>query len=151
MNSRWGGLLLLVASACLWTGGTTPLEIVSEQEITDFAHRIEQFYGALAERSLDTQSTFEDPVLRAFFLGEDEFADYYAAVADEVRKAGFRHGRPLRVEILEFRLEASDRAVVEVTLVGKHERSLRFWEIKIHRTDTWRRVGASWLVSPKRL
>ena len=30
-------------------------------------------------------------------------------------------------------------------------RVLRFWQIGVDRTDTWRRVGGAWVLTPEKL
>jgi hypothetical protein len=142
-------LAALAALVCCWTAGPEPL--VGEPAVVEFQRRIESFYRRLEGRSLDVQVTFEDRDLREFFSNEEEFSDYYAALADEVRRAGFQYGRPTRVEVLEFRFEGRDRATVDVKLSGRHSRALRFWEVELRRGDTWERRGTTWLLSPKRL
>ena len=62
-----------------------------------------------------------------------------------------RDGRVERFEITEFRMLDPERAVVELQLIGRHERELRFWEIELPRTDTWQRVRGTWTVRPDRL
>lgn len=151
MSPGWRALLALVASACVSTGGPGSAEVVRDEEVLAFAARIERFYDALEGRPIPVRATFEDPTLHAFFASSSEFDDYYAALADELRRAGFRNGRPERVEIREFRFEGSDRAMVDVTFVGRHVRGLRFWEIRIRRLEAWRREGGGWVMSPKRL
>ncbi len=152
MSSGWRALLALVVSGCVWTGGGSgAAEVVRDKEVLAFATRIERFYGALEGRAVPVMATFEDPALHVFFAEQSEFSDYYAALADDLRRAGFRNGRPERVEIREFRFEGSDRAVVDVAFVGRHMRGLRFWEIRVRRLDPWRLDGGTWVVSPAML
>ncbi len=152
MSFGWRALLALAVSACVWTGGGGgTAEVVRDDDVLTFATRIERFYGSLEGRSVPVMATFEDPTLHVFVAGRAEFADYYAALADDLRRAGFRNGRPERVEIREFRFEGSDRAVVDVAFVGRHLRGLRFWEIRVRRLDPWRLEAGTWVVSPARL
>ena len=151
MSLRLCGLLGLLASACLWAGAKGSIEVVRDPDVLEFAQRIELFYDELEGRSINVFHTFQDPVFRAFFLHEEGFVDYYASLASQLRAAHFRHGRPVRVEIREFRLGGPDRATVDVTFSGRHVRVLRFWKIEVHRTDTWLRSGTTWVLSPKRL
>ena len=152
MSFGWRALLALVASACVWTGGGSgTAEVVRDDHILTFAQRVERFYGSLEGRAVPVMATFEDPTLHVFFASRSEFDDYYALLADELRRAGFKNGRPERVEIREFRFEGADRAIVDVTFVGRHMRGLRFWEIRIRRLDAWRLDGGSWVISPERL
>jgi hypothetical protein len=151
MKPRGRGLALLVACACFWPGGPGSVEIVDEAEIRRLGSRIERFYGSLEGRSLAVRDTFDDPELRAFFSSDLEFSDYYAGLADAVRRAGFRQARALRVEVLEFRFEGPDHAVVDIAFTGQNVRRLRFWEISVTRSDTWRLRGTTWVVSPEAL
>lgn len=151
MSVRGGGLLVLLAAGCLWTGGAGSVAVLSEGEVVRFAAHVERFYRSLEGRSLDVHATFEDAELRSFFDTDQEFADYYAGLADRVRGAGFRYGRPLRVEVHEFRFPDPDRATVEYTLIGRHKRVLRFWEIHLRLEDTWVRRETTWVLSPERL
>jgi hypothetical protein len=151
MSLRLCGLLGLLASACLWAGTKGSVEVVRDPEVLEFAQRIEQFYSGLEGRSVNVFHTYQDPKLRDFFVREQEFVDYYASLASQLRDASFRHGRPVRVEIQEFRFQDPQRAVVDLTLVGQHFRGLRFWDVRIQRTDTWRRRRSVWVLSPERL
>ena len=151
MSLRLCGLLGLLASACLWAGAKGSIEVVRDPDVLEFAQRIELFYDELEGRSINVFHTFQDPVFRAFFLHEEGFVDYYASLASQLRAAHFRHGRPVRVEIREFRFENPERATVDVTLVGEHLRGLLFWDIRVQRTDTWRRRRSVWVLSPERL
>jgi hypothetical protein len=150
MIHRLGWLPALLATACLWASGPE-LEPVDESEVLQFAERIEGFYRALERVPLDVGMTFRDETLRAHFNDEDTFADYYASLADQVRAAAFRNGRTERIDILSFRFEEPETARVELTLVGRHQRGLRFWQITLPRTDTWRLREGAWVVSPERL
>jgi hypothetical protein len=151
MSLRLCGLIGLLASACFWAGAKGSVEVVRDPEILEFSQRIEQFYQRLEGRSVNVFHTFQDPKFRDFFVREEEFVDYYASLASQLRQASFRHGRPLRVEIREFRFENPERASVDVTLVGKHYRGLRFWDVQVQRTDNWRRPRSVWVLSPERL
>jgi hypothetical protein len=68
-----------------------------------------------------------------------------------VRSATLRDGRIERFQIPEFRLLDPDHAVVELQLIGHHQRELRFWEIELPRTDAWQRVQGTWTVTPAKL
>lgn len=136
---------------CLFGGGGPPLEQVSDRDVLEFANRIESFYRSLELVPIDTQLTYEDAELRGHFRDGDAFADYYASIANQIRGAAFRNGRADRVEILEFSFDTPEQATVQVALVGRHQRALRFWEIQLARTDTWLLVDGSWLLSPSGL
>jgi hypothetical protein len=143
--------LLLLASACFGGGGPGRAERVEATEILELVARMEAFYGALENRSLDTIETYHDESLRAFFESEDDFVDYYAALASQVRDARFRFSNPEQIHIRTFRFPDPDTALVQLTLVGRHYRELRFWKLEIPRTDTWRHTSGGWLVSPDKL
>jgi hypothetical protein len=144
-------LLAGLLSACL--SGPPPLapESVEEREVVEFAERVSRFYRMIEDRPLDSVMVYEGPELRAFFDDPREFSDYYASLANQVRSAHFRRGRAERVRIEEFRFDEEDLASVDVMLVGRHERTLRFWEIELRRTDVWRRIGGVWMLSPEKL
>ena len=116
-----------------------------------FAERIEVFYRSLEDIPLDAEMTYQDEDLRAHFRDETSFADYYASLADQVRRASLRNGRAHRVEIREFRFEGPELARVDVSLYGRHLRGLRFWQIELERTDTWLLEEGAWLLSPEKL
>ncbi len=126
-------------------------ERVDLQEIDAFALRIERFYRSIARRPLDAYATFEDENLRAFFNDPNEFEDYYAALANQVRRAKLRNARADEVRVREFRFEGDELARVDVLIVGRHERAFRVRDIVIERTDTWRRSGDTWFLRPGRL
>ena len=150
MVHRLGWLPALLACACFW-GPSPQLEPVDEPEVLEFAARIEGFYRALERVPLDVAMTFHDQRLREHFRDDDSFTDYYASLADQVRSASFRNGRTDRIEILSFRFESQELARVELSLLGRHQRGLRFWEISLPRTDTWRLREGAWVLSPERL
>ena len=109
------------------------------------------FYERMARRRLNSIATYSDPGLREFFRSQEAFSDYYASVASQLRTAQMRHTTPLRVEIDEFRFEHAGAALVDVRIVGKHQRGLRFWEIELERTDTWILERGSWVLRPDKL
>lgn len=143
-------VLLCGLSACAWSGGPER-ETVTEEEILAFAERIEIFYRSLEETPLDALLTYEDEGLRTHFRDDAAFADYYASLADQVRSASLRNGQAERVEVREFRFDGPDLATVDVALLGRHQRGLRFWEIELHRTDTWRLEDGTWILAPEKL
>lgn len=124
---------------------------VVDYEDPDFAERAASFYASLANRPLDAYVTFEDVELREYFPGPREFADYYASLARQVRDARFRRSRIVEVEVRELHFEAEDLALVDVRLVGRHERVLLFWDVEVDRRDAWRLEGDTWLLTPEKL
>mgnify|MGYP000459866457 CR=1 FL=1 len=124
---------------------------VEDADALRFAQRIQGFYGALENMPIDSLLTYESPELRAYFENERAFSDYYASLAGDLRDADFRNGRAERIVIDEFRFIGPGEATVDLTLVGRHMRRLRFWERKFRRTDRWRQVGGIWLLSPSKL
>lgn len=152
MMRVWGCLLPLLACACFWWGGQPGnRELVEDREILEFADTIGAFYSRLHNTRLDSLETYEDAELRTFFVDHREFSDYYASLAAQVRAAGFRRSRAEQVRIREFRFEGDDMALVDITLVGRHRRALRFWRIEIQRSDVWRRSAGTWALSPSKL
>jgi hypothetical protein len=130
--------------------GEFPAEVV-DYEDPDFAERAASFYAALANRPLDAYVTFEDRELRGYFLGPREFADYYASLARQVRHARFRRSHIVEAQVRELHFEAEDLALVDVRLVGRHERVLLFWNVEVDRRDAWRLEGDTWLLTPEKL
>ncbi len=57
----------------------------------------------------------------------------------------------VRVDIYDFSFETPERAQVQVALVGRHLRILRFWEIETYRLDTWQLLDGRWVLTPERL
>ena len=151
MRPRVCGLLGLLASACLWGGSAAQVEVVEDRDVLLLVDRIERLYERLEGRPLDVVGTYEDPRLREFFATPQDFVDYYASLTSQLRDASFRHSRTLRIEIREFHFEGPDRARVEVILVGRHFRRLRFWEVRTSRTDLWQRSGSTWVLRLDRL
>ena len=122
-----------------------------EAEAVIFARRISQFYSLLEDIPIDAYFTYENRELRSFFEDERAFSDYYASLAGELRDAAFRNGRAEQVRIEQFSFEQPGEARVDVTLVGRHLRRLRFWERKVRRTDTWRQIEGVWMLTPSKL
>ncbi len=152
MTRLRGAILPLVACACIWPGsGKDPLKPVDERDIVAFAERISAFYGRLEKLPLNSLLAFEDAELRSYFEGDREFSDYFASVAAQVREASLRNTTADRVLIREFRFADEDLAEVDITLEGRHKRGLRWGLIELQRTDTWRRVGGTWSLSPDKL
>lgn len=148
----WRGLLLgmcLCVAACSWGAGSRGIEVLGDREVLDFATRIESFYRSLELVPLDIFMTYEDAELRAHFRDHRDFSDYYASLANQVRGAHFRNGVAERINIDEFQFESPERARVDLTLIGRHQRGLRFWQIDMVRSDTWELVEGAWLLNPR--
>ena len=135
-------------------GGETGFaEVVDDEEIIELAVRMEQFYGALEGRSLDTLDTFQDQRLRAFFSTRSRVRRLLRGSGGECRSDS-QHFRRSAAEIIfvrGFEFPDPDTARVDVILKGRHMRALRFWWLEIHRIDTWRMTSRGWVVSPDRL
>jgi len=142
-------LLLLLATACGTRGG--PAAAVDDDGAVAFSRRIETFYSALEQIPIAAAYTYESAELHGFFTSRPAFDDYFASLVNQVRRATLRDGQIERIEIREFRMSDPDHAVVDLELIGRHERELRFWEIELPRTDTWERVRGTWTVHPDRL
>lgn len=152
LRSCCAAALLLALAACAWLpGGQSARQPVDDPEVLAFATRVDGFYRALVGVPLDVEMTYDDPRLRAYFESQRAFVDYYASLAAQLRDAQFRNTRAERVEIREFSFESPEKARVQVVLVGRHLRVLRFWEIEASRTDTWQLVDGRWLLKPERL
>jgi hypothetical protein len=124
---------------------------VDATEVLELVARMEAFYAALERRSLDAVETFNDQALRAYFESEQQFSDYYASLASQVRDARFRLAVADRVWVRTFRFPDPDTALVQITLKGRHMRGLRFWDLEVSRVDTWRHTSAGWMISPDKL
>ncbi len=152
MTRLRGAILPLLACACIWPGGgSDPLEPVDERDIVAFAERISAFYRRLEKLPLNSLIAFEDTELRSFFEDDREFSDYFASVAAQAREASLRNTRADRVLIREFRFADENLAEVDITLEGRHMRGLRRGLIELQRTDTWRRMGGTWSLTPDKL
>ncbi len=152
MTRLRGAILPLLACACIWPGGgSNPLEPVDERDIVAFAERISAFYRRLEKLPLNSLIAFEDTELRSFFEDDREFSDYFASVAAQAREASLRNTRADRVLIREFRFTDENLAEVDITLEGRHMRGLRRGLIELQRTDTWRRMGGTWSLTPDKL
>ncbi len=143
-------LLCAALTGCITGRGVEP-ERVTDPEVLAFATRIEGFYRALEGVPLDVQMTFDDPGFRSHVRSDAAFTDYYASLASQVRAAQFRNAKAMRIEIRDFHFQSSARARVSVTLVGRHLRILRFWEIEFARTDTWQLSEGRWVLTPEKL
>ncbi len=141
----------MLALGCFWRGDARKLEPVDERDVLLFAERIATFYATLARRSLDAYLTYEDESLRDYFDSPGAFSDYYASLANQVRDAHLRNSSAREVRVREFRFEDPDTVRVDLLLVGRHERGLRFWDIELERTDTWRRARGTWVLAPEKL
>ncbi len=141
--------IAILAVAC--ASGTPAPAPAADPESLAFSERIESFYGALRGRPLDAFATYDDPKLRGYFAGPDEFSDWYAAVANRVRASNLRFGSPAEVRIRAFRFAGRDTATVDVVLAGPDKRPLRLGQVEVERTDVWRRSEGIWLLTPDRL
>ncbi len=148
---RWAAALaaLWLCAGCFGGGSTTETE--NDPQVLRFAQRIDRFYRQLENLPLDVRLTFEDTSLRAYFSDGQQFSAYYASLADQIRRAQFRNSIALRVDIGGFRFDSDEIAVVDVTLIGRHERALRVGELQLPRRDTWRFIEGRWMVSPAKL
>lgn len=148
-------LLLVAAAQSGCFGGATPAAPatapVSDEEALRFADRAARFYRTLQGVPLPALITYTDPALREYFASAAAFSDYYSALATAARQATLRDGQAESVRVREFRFEGPDQAVVDVVVIGKHERRLRFWDIALERRDVWRRIDGVWLIVPEKL
>jgi hypothetical protein len=142
--------ICLLSTACWSFGGGAP-EVAEDPDAAAFAARIQNFYGMLEGVPIAAISTHTDPRLRGYFTGRGPLQDYMASLTTQVRLSLLRDGKLDRFEIVEFRLLEEGEAVVELLLVGQHERGLHFWDVELRRIDHWRRIQETWTVSPDRL
>ena len=149
-----GAALVAALAGCFGGSAGAPAASpppVSDEDALQFAQRVQRFYAALSEVPLDALVTYDNKDLRSYFESPGAYADYYSALATEAREATLRDGQARSVKIREFRFESPDQAVVDFELRGEHERELLFWDVKIDRSDLWRRVDGVWLVFPEKL
>lgn len=124
---------------------------ISDEEAIQFAIRAESFYRSLQGVPLPALITFEDRERQQYFPTPGAYADYYSALATTARQNTLRDGEAVSVKIREFHFDGPDQAVVEYVVTGKHERTLRFWDIDLDRHDIWRRVDGVWVIVPDKL
>jgi hypothetical protein len=149
-RARSGAALLLPLLLGACAGPAAP-PLVDDPNAAAFSRRIQAFYSALRDVPVAAIWTYESPELHGYFTSRPAFDDYFASLAMQVRSATLRDGRIERFEITQFRLLDADHAFVDLQLIGRHQRELRFWEIELPRTDTWERVRGTWTVKPDRL
>jgi hypothetical protein len=148
MSLRLRAALCLLLCAC---ASPAAIPSVDDAAAVAFSRRIESFYSVLQDVPVPAIWTYESPELHGYFTGRPAFDDYFASLAMQVRSATLRDSRVERFEIEEFRMLDADHAIVDLRLVGHHQRELRFWEIELPRTDKWQRVRGTWTVTPERL
>lgn len=125
---------------------------IDESELVlDFQQRASTFYGRLAQRRFNVVSTYQDEVLRDHFQSDEDFADWYADLAQALADAHFERNRPLALEVLEFAVDEPGRARVRVRARGDDGRPLRPGATVTEREDRWERVGGRWWIVPGRL
>ncbi|NQZ97355.1 MAG: hypothetical protein HRU01_12655 [Myxococcales bacterium] len=146
--------LALLGCAPAWTQlevRAEPPVSISEDELLVFRQSIFGFYDRLIQRRFNTLETFNDPVLRDSFQSIDLFFDYYADFAEALADADFEKSRPNTSTILDFEIDAVDRARVLVRFVGDDGRPMRFGAVILDRVDRWERADGVWWVTPERL
>lgn len=151
-------LALGTAGCGLWRGDEGArgdprygVEVVEFEGIADFHARARAFYDRLASRRVNTYATYKDRVLREYFRTEQEFADYYADLADDLATGWFEQNRPLEVHVAEFVFDAPGRARVTVHLVGENGLPLRPGTTRLEREDHWERRDGRWWIVPAKL
>jgi hypothetical protein len=144
-----GLLAVLPVSGCF--SGRKGFEVEQDPGVLAFAERIRSFYDAIEEIPLDVELTYGKSDLRTYFASEGEFASYYAGLAAQLRAAQLRNATLTRVSIVEFRFEGDSVARVDLRLIGRHERQLRFGQLELPRQDTWQRRDGRWMVTPDKL
>jgi len=127
------------------------VEVVQDESIAEFHARARAFYERLAARRVNTYATYQDRVLRDYFRSEQEFADYYADLANDLAEAWFERNRPVEVEVAELVVEGRGRARVVVHLVGEDAKPLRPGLTHLVREDRWERQDGRWWIVPAKL
>jgi hypothetical protein len=153
----WAALLFaLGASGCLGGEPEVPpdpalgIELVEDPAVIDFYARAEAFYDRLARRRFDSVETFQDELLRGYFANEEAYSDYYADLAAALVAANVAQSRPIRLSVLELRLEGPGRGRVQAEIVGEDGRPLRPGTVSLQRVDRWERIDGVWRIVPGR-
>ncbi len=150
MTRGWTALFSLVLTGCFLGGHVESFETVDDERVLGFAERIQGFYAGLEAAPLDALVTFDSSELRGYFRTDQNFSDYYASLAAQVRSGSFRGSTASRILVDDFSFPSRDLAHVEVTFVGRHMRVLRFWEIQVHRMDAWQYLDGNWYLTPEK-
>lgn len=151
----WMGLVVALTLSCVGRDGakpdlSQPVQRVSDEAVASFYVRADAFYARLIERRFNANVTYQDEALRGFFRTSHEFSDYYASLAYRLETAHFERSRPLTAEVKEFVFDGPGKAHVVYRVTGENGLPLRWWKVKIERTDHWQRIdGAWWLVPTK--
>lgn len=148
--------VLALTLGCVGRGGakpdlSQPAQRVSDEAVTGFYLRADAFYSRLIERRFNANVTYRDEALRGFFRTGNEFSDYYASLADGLETAHFRRSHPLTARVQEFVFDGNGKAHVVYRVTGKNGLPLRWWKVKVVRTDYWERVGGQWWLVPAKL
>jgi hypothetical protein len=129
-------------------GGSVP---VPPEDSLEFYLHANAFYDALNLRRFNTIETFNDPLLREQFRTENQYADYYADLAQSLDEADFDRNRPRSVAIQDFLFESPTLVHVQIRFVGDDDRPLRPNKTSLRRIDRWERVDGRWWLAPEKL
>ena len=154
-------LLALQPGCALWRGGYAPepaapdlsqgVAVVESESLDKIFQRTSTFYKRLAGRRFNTLASYRDDGLRSFFRTDRAHADFFADFTGALRRANFERNRPLRLEVIEFRLEAPGRAIVSTRIIGENDLPLRWWRSELLREDRWERTEGTWWLAPGRI
>lgn len=126
-------------------------QIVTDAAVVDFQVRAQAFYDRFTNRRVNTLATYQDGALRGYFRSEQDFADYYANLAQALVEAHFERNEPIHAEVEEFLVDGPGRARVRFRMVGENGLPLRFWSTSLDQEDLWERHDGGWRIIPGRL
>jgi hypothetical protein len=144
-------LLLLCAGCFGGAPAAPPANAPPDAEIAAFSSRIEGFYSSLEDVPLDALVTYQNKRLSECFETQGAFSDYFSALATEARQLHFRDMTARSVRIRKFDFTNPEEAVVQVSFISVHQRTLRFWSIGFDRYDVWQRTEGIWRIVPAKL
>ena len=124
-------------------------QAVPDAEMVEKLARV--FYVRMINRRFNSISTFHDPALREFFQSPEAFADYFAALVDELERGNFDGLRPWEVSIERLDVLEPTVILVSVKLRGDNSLPLRFWSVGLARSDRWEKHAGRWWIIPGKL
>ena len=130
------------------SGGSVP---VPPGVSLDFYIHANAFYEGLEQRRFNTLETFKDPLLSEQFRTDNQYADYYADLADGLEFAHFDRNRPHSVTIQGFIFETRTLTHVQVIFVGDDDRPMRPNKTSLMRLDRWEYIDGRWWIAPEKL
>lgn len=133
--------------------GGPPPELSGGQpgEVAEVQALARVFYTRIIDRRFNSIATFHDPALRELFVSPEAFADYFAAFADALDEAHFEALRPTQASLEKIDVLDPDAVLVTVRFRGQNALPLRWWSVRLERTDRWERSDGRWWIIPGKL